>query len=783
MTETDGGLKTEAVPLSRMATSVRQYDEGSCSVLIPQGDFNDSVTNPIIHLEQPPSRHSPYDMESRKVSPFRPTPSTLHRMDTTIDSTIDADANDDSISLVSRLSYSRRRRRRDFCGPVDAAEEERQRQELEKALKNLEEMQRENKERMMRIGSTMASTHSAHTTGRRASYDDQGPEQYLRTQSVGVHLTREVLRLQMFERAATSLTVPDPLMEAINSSRRQRCKGSANKLTSPKTKRNGLWMASSNKKNGESPARQSQCLAPNSLATCASAESLSVKKDVNAGKNPPAATQVLTTSKELTAEQHYGNGKATVANGGGRANNGNNRGMNSSVSPASSKDDPQDQLLSSAGDVKSVKRAGNQGKRTVGGGRPSSGRPSGRSSSPPIIILTVDARRHMGEEDARRLLSAKPLEGYESHSHLRHSMDTSVLSNTTVKRAAPHASKATEPFAPMPSTVIAERESESRGKVTPPEVRRNRQTSETRTSPVSTIALTPASHADGFLTRDEVNRKSGSVQLHLQTTQQPLTKNQSATTTATSPQAEKKKKVSQAGVATRTQQPAKQRSGKVTNASLKSPGGSAGDGKVKPLRTQIQPTAGTARTDRRNGVVHRSSFPRTGVEPLTQQRTIINFGSSHNQTSPLSHGESPYPIYDKDGRRVKNSHYKLGQTTVTNTTTTTATASNAPVVTATANAAVVAVTTVRQRSTVGNLKIRRKSFTSLSPTASTERESMRPLATDRPQATTLNTVRCVAPAQQQPTKQLVPFCTECGKRHLDDKVKFCAFCGHKRELA
>lgn len=28
----------------------------------------------------------------------------------------------------------------------------------------------------------------------------------------------------------------------------------------------------------------------------------------------------------------------------------------------------------------------------------------------------------------------------------------------------------------------------------------------------------------------------------------------------------------------------------------------------------------------------------------------------------------------------------------------------------------------------------------------------------------------------------VPFCTECGRRHIDERAKFCAFCGHKREI-
>lgn len=34
---------------------------------------------------------------------------------------------------------------------------------------------------------------------------------------------------------------------------------------------------------------------------------------------------------------------------------------------------------------------------------------------------------------------------------------------------------------------------------------------------------------------------------------------------------------------------------------------------------------------------------------------------------------------------------------------------------------------------------------------------------------------------QPPTTALVPFCIECGHRHIDEGAKYCAFCGHKRE--
>ncbi|RNF27542.1 uncharacterized protein Tco025E_00192 [Trypanosoma conorhini] len=79
------------------------------------------------------------------------------------------------------------------------------------------------------------------------------------------------------------------------------------------------------------------------------------------------------------------------------------------------------------------------------------------------------------------------------------------------------------------------------------------------------------------------------------------------------------------------------------------------------------------------------------------------------------------------------------------------------------------------------LSWRRKSLSVLTLAASRERDPYCPLNTDRRVPNKVRAVRRGPIGELESPKQLVPFCTECGKRHLSEKVKFCAFCGHKRE--
>nr|CCC96127.1 unnamed protein product [Trypanosoma congolense IL3000] len=747
-------LKDELLPLSDVPIPACFYEENNNVSSAPEPHFNDSIAQ----MEQLAGRRGSYDAGHDRANLFHPTPSALHRVDTAVDSALDPDGMDENASMCSRLSYSRRRRRRDQPGSATSAGDERQRQELEKALKNLEEMQRENKERM-RIGLTFNAAHGENPAGDKLIGEDQTSEQYCRTQSMGIHVTGESIKLQQFERAMTSLTVPDPLWEAINTSRRYRSKGSSNVAGAATGKRNLSWIAPSNNKREDTRAQPSRHASAQVTSASPAAESLSIKRDVNACNNSPVPANRLSTSKDINVERASNGGRFSTVTTDVDAETKNDTEELSGGSGTSSKTDPPDEFLYSARERRATKRPPNTNKRVAATGKSSSGRPSGRSTSPPIIILTVDTRRNLGEEDARRLLSAKPLEGYDSHPHLRASVDNVAAQSVASRRSRVQSFKSAEPLVETAPALATEGISASREGDVLLDSWKSQHTSDTKSTSPGAPPPTSSSVTDAATAREEGSQKANSGN---GASAGPATPGASkAQTTITSPP-EKKKKVLQNGANSRVQPPVKTRTTKGSNLTLKSPNSSVSDVKPKQARaSQPVPTA-TPKVEKRCVPVHRCSFPRTSNEQSAHPRPTPSVVSNANQNATASQSEASALAHDKDGRRVS----KIGVQKA-----------------AQMSAAAASQTSIKHRLALGRLPIRRKSLTSLSPAASAECDVTRPLATDRPVTSTSNAVRCIVPAQALPVKQLVPFCTECGRKHLDDKVKFCAFCGHKREMA
>ncbi|KAG8345136.1 hypothetical protein TRVL_04027 [Trypanosoma vivax] len=770
--------------MSGSEVGIKPYAVQAKPLSVAPGKWDDWDSGPR-HLHAPPSGRSVAHTsitctsraESRLQSTGDPFSNSFHVASTNNhptdsgnaeDGTMDNEMLEETESVGSRISFSRRRRRREGSTIIKAEESERQRLELEKVLQNLEEMQRENKERMLKISSFSFSNHEDSNNERGTEGGSTSFGKYLRTQSASSQLTRATPSLKPLERAVTSVYLAEPHTAVAGGSQRHRLREAAEKMAPSTSFRDAL----------ATPRKVAENASATGSGPTAAAMSLTRENSRASKKIAPRVAPGLSTSKALNEESCYvreGRSSLFVSNGGKNANSLDApQGSSGTAGTAVSQD-----LYSSNGELKSAKHAPSSSRRTENA-RLTHGSGAGRASSPPIIILTVDSRRNMGEEDARRLLSAEPLPGYDPQSRrLRRSpgehntrgqaRDKKPSSQTREKQSPNRMSgrqtptRAREKLSPAPirdkvSPSVREPSiagASSKGKnsdkrMSLPEQQKRKPNSQSKVS--SKIFCAPNTT---FATKRDKNAACNGPSVVPSTRSSLPTQSKGCASVPWTPtEALDKRRIQLVDVGAVEFMSNKTHTAKAPNTLSRASPGSL-ERKAKVTRSKLSVTAPASKKDQRATLAIRN-LSGLQSEMASSRRRPAQGGSGGGVSLLPSQSDRHPPASSKERRRAAKSSAKSPVE------------GNGP--------------TSRQRPNLKQLPLRRKSFTSLSPTTSVERESVRPLATDRPISSPSSVSKRIIPIQPSPMKELVPFCTECGRKHLDDKVKFCAFCGHKREL-
>lgn len=366
-------------------------------------------------------------------------------------------------------------------------------------------------------------------------------------------------------------------------------------------------------------------------------------------------------------------------------------------------------------------------------------RPGGRSVSPPIIILTVDSRRNMNEEEARRLLSADPVQ--HPHHHQRpFARFLTVRPEWGTSDERPNLKK--------PSLVKDKTKSPTGKDLSTPVA----TTSKKRLVPEArgSVGLSPTKKAQAGAPVVAATKREAATEEHSEASGRCGVLNsrppqlKSSGSAGTPPRGQDVKKKTLTGVKGASSAPLTEpRPGKGPSEPPKAAAAAA---------SAEQKEKTPPRRGRRNGALNNDLTNATVAEPNSRRRKIAC------ATRVLAvRREEPSSTQDKGPRRdLKGTSPPHFSEEGSNTS---------------------------QRGGWPQLMWREKNLSALTHAGFLEHDMYRPLATDRPTtASRVYAQRRASFAETRITKHLVPFCTECGKRHLSDKVKFCAFCGHKREL-
>ncbi|RNF12110.1 hypothetical protein TraAM80_00531 [Trypanosoma rangeli] len=711
-------------------------------------------------------------------------------------------------SLMSEFGRTRRRRRREQLTLENSVDGEKQVHDLEQALQSLEEMQRENKERM-RLGVSYASCNRTWSPNERNPEVSERPGKHLvhffRTQSVDGLVICEKPKRCALKRVMTSSAMPEPnpttpipvplQTQHENSPIHGKSSSPPNRrVSSAITKASGFWLDESREFDTPFARKESKLQTSPSLTTKVARESTGTaeKHAVPPRSNPSPPSRGLATPHR-------------VSSGGGphRPSTEEKKAVNSHCSLESITNgvDAEGKWCASpviddgkgtCGETNSGKKA-NSGKRCLL-------RRVGRSTSPPIIILTVDSRRNMGEENARRLLSAEPIRSPELLARLMpHNSSASArpaVNNVPKKHSPEKAATRSVIVKSMPRSPIEEAVSQlpttkaaSRSPTTKELLSDTRaaMTSESTTKTVAattaaTAAATTAATAAAKATvpKDSPPREAAKTRVPIQTRNSFL--GMAPAAPAVSSVVADKPKVEE------RQAPWRQPASQATQPSL---------GKYSEVLEVLVSTGAASKTSTSPTDRNAASFPMSkqrkikttnglpkttvvfSVEPKTKTRSQPEThlgGSVHAPLAVMGQAaaatmrrrasgaatrftswcrDEPASALDKDVHRGTKGKSSMHSSEA---------GSSAP-----------------KPPTLQQLSRRRKSLSVLTYESSFERDACGPLNTDRRRANRVRAVRCGPIGEIQSPKQLVPFCTECGKRHLSEKVKFCAFCGHKRE--
>ncbi|KAH9578673.1 hypothetical protein LSM04_002032 [Trypanosoma melophagium] len=831
MTEVSVGDDTSDLPTRRFASTAKKRintDSHTNEYFVqPEG----LVVGSAVQVEVSMNETSTYDGESTAATPI-PTGTFFHTQSvgsppTTSgmrDGVLNNSIADSLASFVSELSRTRRRRRREQLALENPVEGARQRQELEKALQNLEEMQRENKERMLRVGSQVFSSKTQSPNERGAGSAQRAPPMFFRTQSVGGKLLPDGPKYTSLERAMTSSVIPEPNVVTPAHGSRQRYKNSPNDGKSHPPRRSQV--SPPHVKKGEAftnvEHRASTTLS-NAREKSQSARSPRVsiarKADSSSEKKSPSLRMSTLAASKGVMEPPSSMDRVSVTRSmnGGEGEEGGGKvdatGMYMYSNTLVNMEDVNLSLLSHE-EKKNTKTTPNRGKR-IGNGRPFV-RPGGRSVSPPIIILTVDSRKNMGEEDARRLLSAEPVRMQDHHArrllhgsegcHSRTAGNAKSTSEKSQLRSpaskerpsmseAPNSGKEKEKTmgetetkkirnpsvtkipvmnspvspavpptpTPMPTPSHAPPPPSSSASVPVPVF----VTLSSSAAHITTITTNTATGSGNttMITATGSKKKNDGGRVEVDSTHDapnhppPQTKTRSSTDVQVISYGTKKKKhSSNEGSATNTLT-SKTRTGRNSTTSSK-----AATTVVNVPSTSgnvsTAPTPSHAATERkmnvqlqqerRSGTLEREPSNVLSLSTVSRRRiggTSSRAAATRREDSLLTH--------EKEGYRGTKS------TSPPNPSEGSPNASQHP--------------------NWQYISWRRKSLSAITHTNALDRDAFRPLATDRPTVTRTRVAKRTPIGEPLSTKQLVPFCTECGKRHIDEKVKFCAFCGHKRE--
>ncbi|EKF33418.1 hypothetical protein MOQ_002715 [Trypanosoma cruzi marinkellei] len=645
------------------------------------------------------------------------------------------EAADLDVTLGSLSSFAsdfgrRRRRRREQLALENPAEGERQRQDLERALQNLEEMQRENRERMRLVTSYAPSTRMRSPNEKSSSGSERRLLNYFRTQSAGNLPFCKESRGHALKRLMTSSAMPEPNMTTpMPLPRRQEKTNSF--LCDTSSPPQHRFEDHPGKKISESQTQatfediNSLKKEQRSRATMSRVIKFERGPSEIVGKSPsPPRANSSPPLKTPVGNQGVGSGgrdgSVNGRDGAGHVQGALGAGWNrcGSAVPGGEK----------------FTRGGPNGSKQVDKVKtPTPGR-GGRSTSPPIIILTVDSRRSMGEEDARRLLSAEPIKSPEP-----------LLRRTPPGSTGrpPGNNPPKKPFeAMLRSSTMKELPSAAREGVirenSQPECKKTRAAIPKSSLPgAGAAAPVVAIEKSKVEDRHEGQRQSGALN------KRPLVgKSRNNVEAPPSTEVAAKKSTSVISRNPVVGPTSKQRKAKSGNGTSKITVVVSGETKTK---TQSKPEPCSA------GAV-RGPFAVVG-------RTAT--GSTRYRVTGISTRAAPLRRDDPATLDERGVYRGTKSTSPQHSSETASSISKQP--------------SLRQ------IPRGRKSPASFSHITPLERESYRPLGKDLPIDTPLRAVRRGPVAEPYSPGRLVPFCTECGKKHLSEKVKFCAFCGHKRE--
>ncbi|EAN93882.1 hypothetical protein C3747_68g186 [Trypanosoma cruzi] len=646
------------------------------------------------------------------------------------------EAADLDVTIGSMSSFAsdfgrRRRRRREQLALENPAEGERQRKDLERALQSLEEMQRENRERMRIVASYAPSTRVRSPNEKSSSGSERRLLHYFRTQSAGSLPFCKESRGRALKRLMTSSAMPEPNMTTPMPlpRRQERINFSLCDTPSPPQHRR---VDHPSTKISETQT-QATCENINSLrkehrswASMSRVIKFEREPSEIVGKSPsPPRANPSPPLRTPVGNQGVGSGSrdgpVNGRDGFGHVQSALGAGGNRCASAV-------------PGEGNVTRGEPNDGKQADKVKTPTPGR-GGRSTSPPIIILTVDSRRSMGEEDARRLLSAEPIKSPEPLLRRTPPGPTGrSAGNNPPKKQFAEAMLRSSTMKELPSAategVIKENSQ--------PECKKARAAIPKSSLPgAGAAAPVVAIDKSRVEERHEGQRQPGALN------KRPLVgKSRNSVEAPSFTEVAAKKSTSVINRNSVVVPTSKQRKAKSGNGTSKITVVVSGETKTK---TQPKPEPRSA------GAV-RSPVAVAGRTATASTRYRVTGIST--RAAPLRR-DDPATLDERGVCRGKKS-------------------TSPPYSLETASS-------VSKQNSLRQIPRGRKSPSSFTLITPLERESYRPLGNDRPIETPLRAVRRGPVGEPYSPRRLVPFCTECGKKHLSEKVKFCAFCGHKRE--